>query len=166
MAKFMTCSRRWGREKWPGKISQGVGWGGGGAFFISMHYPLSERLDSLRNLRPHPHDEPGYFWTAFFTRIRVDRILNHSGEWFQKDAFSVGGFTGFSFLDPSPGELARRLQRVRWIRVDDWNWILTTSYTQNGGEQCSVCKFAGSYCIRLNQFCFFSRQTLAIQKRT
>ena len=34
MAKFMTCSRSWGREKWPGKISQGVGWGGGSFFYF------------------------------------------------------------------------------------------------------------------------------------
>ena len=65
-----------------------------------MRSPLSESLDSLRNLRPHPHDKPGHFLTAFFTRVRVDRVLNHSGERFQKDAFSVGGFSGFSFLAP------------------------------------------------------------------
>ena len=66
------------------------GGGGGGSFFISIRSPLSERLDRLRNLRPHPHDEPGHFLTAFFTRVRVDRVLNHSGKRFQKDAFSVG----------------------------------------------------------------------------
>ena len=80
-------------------------------FFISMRSLLSERLDSLRSLTP------GHFLTAFFNRIRVDRVLNHSGAWFQKDAFSVGGFTGFSFLFPAPlpdrpEELARRLRRV------------------------------------------------------
>ena len=64
-------------------------------FFISMRSPFSERLDRLRSLGPHPHDESGHFLTAFFTRIRVDRVLNHSGARFQKDAFSVGGFTGF-----------------------------------------------------------------------
>lgn len=85
------------------KLAKGWGGGGGGGvlfFIVFMRSPLSERLDSLRSLRPHPHEESGHFLTAFFTRIRVDRVLNHSEERFQKDAFSVGGFTGFSFLFP------------------------------------------------------------------
>ena len=60
MAKFMTCSGVEVEKSDQEKLAKGWG-GGGGAFFISMHYPLSERLDSLRDLRPHPHDEPGHF---------------------------------------------------------------------------------------------------------
>ena len=42
------------------------------------------------------HTNRDIFKTAyFFTQIRVDGILNNSGERFQKDAVSVSGFTGF-----------------------------------------------------------------------
>ena len=53
------------------------------------------------------HTNRDIFKTAyFFTQIRVDGILNNSGERFQKDAVSVSGFTGF----------------VRWM--EDWFvWI-------------------------------------------
>lgn len=42
------------------------------------------------------HTGPHSFQTAYFvTQICIEGALNHSGEWFQKHADSVSGFTGF-----------------------------------------------------------------------
>ena len=96
------------------------GWGR--FFFISMRSLLSERLDSLRSLRP------GHFLTAFFTRIRVDRVLNHSGERFQKDVFLVGGFTGFSFLFPPRRQSAPESLLAGYDGSGEFVWTTETEY--------------------------------------
>ena len=44
---------------------------------------------------PRPH-ESGHFKTRIlFIRLRVDKSLNRSWEWFQNNAVSVSRFTGF-----------------------------------------------------------------------
>ena len=46
------------------------------------------------------HTNPDIFEPAYFyIRLRVDGVLNRSGERVQNDAFSVPGFTGFLWME-------------------------------------------------------------------
>ena len=103
------------------RVSQVKSWGAL-FFIISMRSLLSERLDSLRSLTP------GHFLTAFFNRIRVDRVLNHAGAWFQKDAFSVGGFTGFSFLFPPRRQSAPESLLAGYDESGEFVWTTEIRY--------------------------------------